>query len=94
MNSLATISELDELKNHIDTLTADLAKGKYDDNGKLSFQVYLSHLMEHINKAWHFSKLSNEEIDNLDHDTFEEVSNSIPRLNPNFKLVEPEGKFT
>ena len=94
MNSLATISELDELKNHIDTLTADLAKGKYDDNGKLSFQVYLSHLMEHINKAWHFSKLSNEEIDNLDHDTFEEVSNSIPRLNQNFKLVEPEGKFT
>lgn len=45
MNSLSTIAELDELKDHIDTLIADLAEGKYDDNGKLSFQIYLSHLM-------------------------------------------------
>ncbi len=94
MNSLSTITELDELQDHIETLTADLAKGKYDDNGKLSFQLYLSHLMEHINKAWHFSKLSNEEIDNLDQDSFEKISNSIPRLNPNFKLVEANEKFT
>ncbi|MEP0004858.1 MAG: hypothetical protein ABJ387_08720 [Balneola sp.] len=93
MNSLSTIAELDELKDHIDTLIADLAEGKYDDNGKLSFQIYLSHLMEHINKTWHFSKLSNEEIFNLDQTTFEEITNSIPKLDPNFKLVKPEKKF-
>lgn len=92
MNSLWAIAELEELKDHIEILTTQLANGDYDLEGNLSYQVILSHLMEHINRAWHLSKLTNREIDDLSQEAFERITNSIPKLDYNFKLVRPDKK--
>ncbi len=88
MNQLAAISELTELKDHIETLLEEIVNGDYDADGKLSYQVGLSHLYDHLNRAWHFSKLTDDQIDALDQESFERITNSIPKLDGNFRIVE------
>ncbi|MEP1150343.1 MAG: hypothetical protein ABJH08_01335 [Balneola sp.] len=94
MNNLEIISQLEELKDHIETLTSQLVDVTSGEVSRTSLKIYLSHLMEHINVAWHYSKLSDEEIHNLDQEAYERISSSIPKLSPYFKLVEPNDKVT
>ena len=49
----------------------------------------LAHVFEHLCTAWHFRKLSEEEIRLLTDTSFEEFATSIPNLEFMFHLVDP-----
>ena len=88
MNRLAAINELDELREHVGSVISEIEMGKYDPDGELSYQVALAHLMDHLARAWHFSKLTDDEINSLGQDGFERATYSIPKLNGWEKLVD------
>ena len=94
MNRFAAINELDELKEHIESLISEIENGDYDPDGELSYQVGLAHLMDHLVRAWHFSKLTDSEIEALGQEGFERATFSIPKLNGWESLVEAEQKIT
>lgn len=94
MNRISAITELDELKEHIDTVISEIENGEYDQEGELSYQVSMAHLMDHLVRAWHFSKLTDEQIAVLNQEAFERITYSIPKLNADVRLVEPSDKIT
>ncbi len=94
MNRVSAIAELEELKEHIETVISEIENGSYDEDGELSYQVSMAHLMDHLVRAWHFSKLTDEQIADLDQKAFERITYSIPKLNADVRLVEPNDKIT
>lgn len=93
MNRMWAINELDELKEHIETVISEIENGEYDPDGELSYQVSLSHLMDHLVRSWHFSKMTDDEISDLSQEAFERITYSVPRLNAEIRLVEPNEKI-
>ena len=65
-NRQAALSELFELKSHIDEEISCIENGRYDPDGDLSYEVGLDHLMDHLMdhlvRAWHFSRMTDDEI--------------------------------
>lgn len=90
MNKFATISELDELKDHINEVIEEITQGEFDPDGTLSYEIALCHLQEHLARAWHFAKLSDEILGDLSDEAFHQASISIPKLNGDMILVEPD----
>ncbi|MEP1151260.1 MAG: hypothetical protein ABJH08_05980 [Balneola sp.] len=90
MNQQAAVFQLSELKDHIDTIIEEIVNGDYNSDGDLSYQVGLSHLYDHLNRAWHFSKLTDDQINALDQESFERTTYSIPKLDGNFRIVEAD----
>ena len=80
--------ELSELAAHIKTTIADIDAGRYDDSGDLAYEVGLDHLMDHLVWAWHFSKMTDEEIDALTPEQFRRITRAIPKLNVAHRRVE------
>ncbi|MEN1681741.1 MAG: hypothetical protein AAGJ46_19335 [Planctomycetota bacterium] len=88
MNRSAALFELGELIAHAKDLISEIEEGRYEDDGDLSYPVALSHLLDHLVKAWHFSRLANGEIDGLTQEEFIELTNAIPRFCGEETLVE------
>ena len=81
--------ELMELRDHIITLVEEIDAGHYDENGDLSYQVGLEHLMDHLVRAWHYAQMSDGEIDALTQEQFRKLTSAIPQLGPDQRLVDP-----
>ena len=81
--------ELGELADHVKTVIEEIDAGRYDEAGDLSYEVGLDHLMDHLVWAWHFSRMTDEEIAALTPDQFAAITRAIPRLNVEHRLVEP-----
>lgn len=94
MNRIASINELDELREHIDSVITEIQEGEYDPDGELSYQIAIAHLMDHLVRAWHFSKLTDTEIEALGQEGFERATYSIPKLMGWEVLVEADTKIT
>lgn len=45
--------------------------------------------MDHMARAWHFAQMTDEQIDSLTQEQFEEVTNAIPKLGIGQRLVDP-----
>ena len=67
----------------------DIDAGRFDEAGGPSYQIWLQHLMDHLACAWHFSRMSDEQIAALTPDQFESITNAIPKLSGDHRLVEP-----
>ena len=93
MNRFSAVTQLHQLKDHIDALIEEIEKGEYDLDGALSYQTGLADLFVYLNRAWHYSKLNDDQIKNLDHNSFEKITYSIPKLDGNFELVEPNERI-
>lgn len=89
MNREAAKWELLELADHIKAVVEEIDAGRYDEDGDLSYQVGLEHLMDHLARAWHYAQMSNEQIDALTQDQFNAVTNAIPKLGIEQRLIEP-----
>jgi hypothetical protein len=89
MNRNRATWELTELADHLKTVVDEIESGRYDENGDLSYQVGLEHLMDHLARAWHFAQMTDEQIDALTQEQFEEVTRAIPKLGIEQRLVEP-----
>lgn len=93
MNRIEAQSQLLELALHAKELAEALDTGRYDENGDLSYQTALQHLMDHLNLAWHYSQISAEKIAALSPEQFASLTNAIPRLWVDQRLVEPWEKI-
>ena len=94
MNRFSAINELKDLKDELESLITEIENGDYDPDGELSYQVGLAHLMDHLVRAWHFSKLTDNEIEALGQEGFERATYTIPKLNGWESLVEADKKIT
>jgi len=88
MNRNQALFELSELSSHIETLISEIHAGRYDENGDLSYAVGLGHLMDHISLAWHYSRMSDDEVFALTQEQFEALTVAIPKFQYNCRLVE------
>jgi hypothetical protein len=88
MNRDRAIWELDELADHLKDVVEDIQSGRYDESGDLSYAGGLQHLMDHLARAWHFAHMTDEQIDALTQEQFEEVTHAIPKLWVDQRLVE------
>ena len=89
INRYAAAFELGELAIHIKEVIAEIENGDYDEDGELSYTVGLEHLMDHLVKAWHYGQMSDEKIDSLTHEEVVKLTQAIPKLNVDHRLVEP-----
>lgn len=89
MNREAAKWELLELAAHLGEIVQEIDAGRYDDDGDLSYQVALEHLMDHLARAWHYAQMSEEQIDALTKEEFNAVTSAIPKLGIEQRLIEP-----
>ncbi len=82
------IMDLAEIKSHADIIIGEIEAGRYDDKYNVAFHVMLGHLMNHVVMAWHQSKMTPADLDAMTQDKFNDLVNSIPRFNLEYKLVE------
>ena len=80
--------ELGELIDHAREEIKKIDDGRYDDNGDLSFQVGLEHLMDHLVWAWHFSRKTDVEVDGLI-PQLGKIACAIPKFREEYRLVDP-----
>ncbi|MEM6458466.1 MAG: hypothetical protein AAF710_03645 [Planctomycetota bacterium] len=80
--------QLDELIVHAKNLITEIEEGRYDDDGDLSYPIALSHLMDHLVRAWHYSQMTDDQVARISQEQFERVTYSIPKLNIEHRLVE------
>lgn len=92
MNRECAILNLNEIVVTIPGIIDEIEAGRYDDDGDLSYEVALSHLMDHLALAWHQARMSNDEVDSLSQEQFETLCTSIPRLHIDNRIVEPYEK--
>jgi hypothetical protein len=88
MNRNQAIRELTELADHLQRVLHDIESGRYDENGDLAYQVGLQHLMDHLARAWHFARMTDEKIDALTQEQFAQLTNAIPKLGVDQRFVE------
>lgn len=88
MNRDRAIFHLHEIASVIPGLIAEIEQGRYDDDGDLSLEVALGHLMDHLSLAWHQSRMTDIEVDQLSQEQFEQLCVAIPRLQLDMRLVE------
>jgi len=84
------ISQLEELTWHVKEIISEINEGAYDPGGRLSYQVGLSHLMDHLVRSWHFSKIPYDKHGSFTTDEWQALNISIPKLNGDYRLVEPD----
>ncbi len=92
MNRTRAIFNLHEIAVDIPGIIDDIEAGRYDDDGDLSYEVALGHLMDHLALAWHEAHMSDDEVDALSQEQFETLCTSIPRLQLDNRIVEPYEK--
>jgi hypothetical protein len=88
MNRIRTVFHLHEIATDIPEVIADIEQGRYDDDGDLSLEVALGHLMDHLSLAWHQSRMTDAEVDNLSQEQYNQLCTAIPRLQIDNRLVE------
>ncbi|MFN3165730.1 MAG: hypothetical protein ACE37H_01560 [Phycisphaeraceae bacterium] len=89
MNREQAIFQLDELGVHVRELIDEIDQGRYDEDGDLSYEVAVAHLLDHLAMAWHYARLSNEQIDAITQADFERLTNAVPDLMPGRTIVDP-----
>lgn len=89
MNREQAIFQLDQLVVHIQDLIKEIELGEYDEEGELAYEVSVGHLLDHLAKAWHYARMTNEKIDSLTQDEFERLTNAVPDLMPGRRIVDP-----
>lgn len=92
MNHERAIFNLNEIAVDIPGIIDEIEAGRYDDDGDLSYEVALGHLMDHLALAWHEARMSDDEVDGLSQEQFETLCNAIPRLQVDNRMVEPYEK--
>ncbi len=92
MNRERAIFNLHEIAVDIPGIIDDIEAGRCDEDGDLSYEVALGHVMDHLALAWHQSLMSDDEIDGLSQEQFETLCTSIPRLQVDNRMVEPYEK--
>jgi len=76
------IFQLHEIQNSIKRVIEEIETGCYDDDSEdISYAIELAHLMDHLVLAWHYSRMTNEEIDSVSQDRFERLTCAIPKFN-------------
>lgn len=88
MNRDRAIFHLHEIATDIPHFIAEIEQGRYDDEGDLSLEVALAHLMDHLSLAWHQSRMTDDEVDRLSQEQFEQLCTAIPRLQLDMRLVD------
>lgn len=89
MNRFWAIFQLDELKGHIDDVISEINEGDYDEDGELSYEVAIGHLLDHLNLAWHYARMSEDQIESKSQEQFERLIKSVPNLMGYRRLVNP-----
>lgn len=93
MNKNVAVQELDEMIVHAKDLIAEILNGDYDEDGEVAYSIDLSHLMDHLVRAWHYAKMSDEQVADLSQDDFEKLTYAIPKFDIQHRLVEPYEKI-
>ena len=88
MNRAYASLQLAELSSAIKNVIADIDAGHYDDDGDLSYEVALGHLMDHLSLAWHYSRMTDDEVERVSQEQFENLTTAIPKFQYNLRLVE------
>lgn len=89
VNRSAICFELREARNAIDALITEIQLGKHDEDENLSPLSYLfGHIQSHLCRAWHSKWMSDEDLDTLSKDEFNEMSDSVPNWTISLKLVD------
>ncbi len=86
-NRFYAVNELSDLRDHTQEVIDEINEGRYDEEGDLSYVHGLAHLLDHLARAWHFSRLTDNEISDLSSDSFQELSVSIPKFTGDEKFV-------
>ncbi|MBI1369798.1 MAG: hypothetical protein GC162_14225 [Planctomycetes bacterium] len=88
MNRDRAIFHLHEIASDIPGLIAEIEQGRYDEDGDLSYEVALAHLLDHLSLAWHQSRMTDNEVAQLSQEQFEQLCTAIPRLQLDMRLVD------
>ncbi|XAM00266.1 hypothetical protein OT109_02535 [Phycisphaeraceae bacterium D3-23] len=89
MNKAEAVFELGELSVHIEDVIAEIKAGRYDEDGDLSYEVAVAHLMDHLVRAWHYAHMTDEKIAGITEDDFDKITCAIPLLQFEYRLVDP-----
>jgi hypothetical protein len=88
MNNELMLMQLEEMQFHLEAFIKQLKSGPMADDEEVSVIVDFGHILEHMNLAWHYRKMSLEDWAAQSQDRFEELCDAIPNYF-NFKLVGP-----
>jgi hypothetical protein len=89
MNREQAIFQLDNLCVHVQDVIKQIEQGRYEEQGDLSFEVDIAHLLDHLAMAWHYARMSDQQIDSISQADFERLTRSVPDLMPGRKIVNP-----
>ena len=78
----------DELAEHAAALAIEIREGRYENDGDLSLEVALGHLMDHLVDIWHVSKMDDGENERESHEDYCARCLEIPRLQDGYHFVD------
>jgi hypothetical protein len=87
VNDLMAFSA-EELSEHASNLADEIRKGDYEDNGTLSLQFALTHLIDHVVDIWHLSKTNDAANERESQQGYEKRRLQIPRLQDDYEIVD------
>lgn len=87
MSAASTISELEEARVHLQSLIERLSGKSVQEDEDFALSIDFGHIIEHINLAWHYRRMSNREADQLSQNSFEKYSKAIPNFGYEMKLL-------
>lgn len=89
LNALMTYGAND-LSEAAAILAQNISAGRYEEDGDLSLQVDLAHLMDLLVLIWHRSKMMDREHEDQSQADYERSCLRIPRLQDGYELVDLE----
>lgn len=87
INRAATLLQLSEARLAIDAVLEKTKDGRYDDEAPLVVAVDFEQVLYKLCLAWHFMRMSDDEIGNLTNDEFRRLSNMVPNFGFELELM-------
>ncbi len=87
MSAVSTIGELNEAQVHIQSLIGRLRASPIQEDEDFALSIDFGHILEHLNRAWHYRRMSEQEVDRLLQENFEECGKSIPNFGFEMRLL-------
>jgi C4-dicarboxylate-specific signal transduction histidine kinase len=88
MTRVETSFQLHEAQVHLDGMLRDVRARWVDQDEDVAIAHGLGHILEHLNLAWHYRCKSVDQVSAESQEEFEAQCCLVPRLTPNFRLLE------
>lgn len=83
-----TSFQLHEATVHLDGLLREVRARWVDQDEDVAIAIGLGHILEHLNRAWHYRSKSVEQVSAESQEAFEAQCRLVPRLTPSCRLLE------